>query len=66
MEFPPPAFILPDIIRCLSEAFQKGEKVTTHPFTIEIGVLYLLDHLCGPSCKRDLDGDEWIVTHCGH
>lgn len=33
---------------------------------IEIGVLCYLDHLCGPSCKRDLDGDEWIVTHCGH
>ncbi len=45
---------------------KKEKSVTTHPFTIEIGVLCLLDHLCGPSCERDLDGDEWIVTHCGH
>ena len=55
--------------RSIKERFalrKHSQNVTTHPFTIEIGVLYLLDHLCGPSCKRDLDGDEWIVTHCGH
>ena len=40
--------------------------VTTHPFTMEIGVLCLLDHVGGPSCERDLDCDEWIVTHCSH
>ncbi len=44
----------------------QGMNVTTHPFTIEIGVLCLPDHLSGPSCERDLDGDEWIVTHRSH
>ena len=67
--------ILKPIVNCLNTTimaetskFKKVQfiDVTTHPFTIEVGVLSLPDHFGGPSCKCDLDGDEWIVTHCGH
>ena len=26
----------------------------------------VLDHVSGNSGKRDLDGDEWIVSECSH
>lgn len=36
MEFPPPAFISPDIIQCLSEAAQEGKKTVRRPVTSRI------------------------------
>ena len=35
---------------------------TAHPFTIEIGVLFLLGHVAGPSRAGDLDGDNFSVS----
>ena len=51
MEFPPPAFILPDIIRYLSEAFEEGEKTVRRPITSWI------------TCSRRRSG-ECLLFHC--